>query len=245
MVPIFLRGGEGNDRLFADGNDTVEGGAGRDVLYVDDDNGITVDLGTTSIEVVRSGEGDDLFTYSEGNDENLNVRAGGGDDVVHGGAGRYTIHGNAGDDIILGGAGRDYLRGGAGDDTVTGGAGDDRIFGEAGSDTLTGGEGSDRFFCGSLLEGGDTITDFETGKDRFVFDEDAFGDAVDADGNIAFTVVDAEYDGTNEMGQAGFVYELNEDGGGTLYYDSDPEDPGYTTIAQTEGDIGATDIAVA
>ncbi len=107
-----LRGGEGDDRIHADGDDTaIEGGAGRDRLYVQGNDDMAVDLGAAGIEVVRSGAGDDNFTYSEGDGQNLNVRA------------------RAGDDLVEGGAGNDYLRGDAGDDVLTGNAGNDRLIG--------------------------------------------------------------------------------------------------------------------
>lgn len=60
---------------------------------------------------------------------------------------------------VLGTAGRDTLVGTAGDDVIEGGAG---------ADTLTGGAGRDDFVYNSLLDAGDTITDFTVGEDRLV-----------------------------------------------------------------------------
>ena len=43
------------------------------------------------------------------------------------------------------------------------------------------------------------------------------------------------YDGTNNTGQAAFIFAVDVDGdGGTLYYDSDSLDEGYTVIANVE-----------
>ncbi len=60
---------------------------------------------------------------------------------------------------LNGSAGRDILVGTAGDDVLTGGAG---------ADTLTGGGGRDRFVYASLLDGVDTLTDFQSGNDLLV-----------------------------------------------------------------------------
>ncbi|MFY8119184.1 MAG: type I secretion C-terminal target domain-containing protein, partial [Roseateles sp.] len=56
----------------------------------------------------------------------------------------------------------------AGRDTLVGTAGDDVIEGGAGADTLTGGAGRDDFVYNSLLDAGDTITDFSVAEDRLV-----------------------------------------------------------------------------
>ena len=61
-----------------------------------------------------------------------------------------TIDGGPGNDILFGGGGNDILVGGAGDDTLTGGSG--------GADST-----SDTFKYNTLAEGGDEITDFNTG----------------------------------------------------------------------------------
>lgn len=60
------------------------------------------------------------------------------------------------------------LTGGSGRDTLVGTAGDDVIEGGPGADTLTGGGGSNQFVYGSMLDAGDTITDFKPGIDSLV-----------------------------------------------------------------------------
>ncbi len=60
---------------------------------------------------------------------------------------------------FIGTSGRDTLVGTAGDDSITGGAG---------ADTLTGGAGRDQFIYNSVMDGIDTLTDFEAGIDRIV-----------------------------------------------------------------------------
>lgn len=61
--------------------------------------------------------------------------------------------------------------GGSGRDTIVGTAGDDVIEGGAGADTLTGGAGRDQFVYRSMLDAGDTITDFAVGEDVLVLSQ--------------------------------------------------------------------------
>ena len=56
-------------------------------------------------------------------------------------------------------AGRDVIRGSDGDDVIEGGPG---------ADMLTGGKGRDQFVYSSMLDAGDTITDFTVGEDTLV-----------------------------------------------------------------------------
>ncbi|MET0517367.1 MAG: ExeM/NucH family extracellular endonuclease [Burkholderiaceae bacterium] len=60
------------------------------------------------------------------------------------------------------------VTGSAGRDTLVGTDGDDVIEGGAGADTLTGGKGRDQFVYTSMLDAGDTITDFSVGEDTLV-----------------------------------------------------------------------------
>lgn len=60
---------------------------------------------------------------------------------------------------VTGTAGRDTLRGSVGDDILSGGPG---------ADTLTGYAGNDQFVYTSVLDGIDTLTDFQVGYDRIV-----------------------------------------------------------------------------
>ncbi|MEC4816333.1 MAG: M10 family metallopeptidase C-terminal domain-containing protein [Scytonema sp. PMC 1069.18] len=69
---------------------------------------------------------------------------------------------------ITGGDGNDNLSTGSGRDAIVGGAGDDTIVGGVGGDSLRGGEGNDQFVYTSLRDRGDTIHDFEVGKDHIV-----------------------------------------------------------------------------
>ncbi|MGS0758735.1 M10 family metallopeptidase C-terminal domain-containing protein, partial [Roseateles sp. GG27B] len=61
------------------------------------------------------------------------------------------------------------IKGTDGRDVIVGPDGDDVIEGGPGGDTLTGGKGRDQFVYSSVLDGGDTITDFTVGEDLLVF----------------------------------------------------------------------------
>jgi Ca2+-binding RTX toxin-like protein len=163
-VPLNISGGGGDDTLeggqSADtltggvGSDILRGGDGDDVICFDTaiaDNGpgVTLALGTSSIEIAYGGDGDDTI-YTSGS---LSV----------------TIHG---------GGGADTLSGGSGADTLFGGEGDDRIAGGLGDDTLSGGEGDDTFVFASSF-GKDIIVDFQAGAgtdDVLEFDNDVIAD---------------------------------------------------------------------
>ncbi len=86
-----------------------------------------------------------------------------GDDLLQGGSGKNTIHGDAGDDTIIGGNRNDLLYGYTGNDVISGGNGNDRLDGYIGNDTISGGGGRDTIYGGEnndQLDGGndnDTI----------------------------------------------------------------------------------------
>ncbi|MFM9267400.1 calcium-binding protein [Tychonema sp. BBK16] len=74
--------------------------------------------------------------------------------------------GLAGNDNIIGSNFGDRINGGDGDDTITGGGG---------VDVLNGGSGADIFAYTTTKEGGDKISDFKSGTDKFQFVTSAFG----------------------------------------------------------------------
>jgi Ca2+-binding RTX toxin-like protein len=78
-----------------------------------------------------------------------------------------TVTGGSGNDAITGGTLADSLVGGAGDDTITGGIGADNLTGGTGNDVFSfGTNGATTATMVSTSTVTDTITDFETGKDR-------------------------------------------------------------------------------
>lgn len=149
----LLYGNDGNDILLGDwvnaaidgnvvrldltqeGDDLLDGGAGRDTL-----------IGGGGHDVLQGGEGDDVLYGDLGG----YVPAGGepipeGNDVLEGGAGNDTIFGEGGDDTLIGGAGEDYLEGGAGDDVYVYNAGD-------GADTIVDTEGDNEVVFGAGVD---------------------------------------------------------------------------------------------
>ncbi|MBE9164710.1 calcium-binding protein [Tychonema sp. LEGE 06208] len=77
-----------------------------------------------------------------------------------------NFDGLGGDDNIVGSNFNDTIKGGDGNDTITGGLG---------LDVLSGGSGADLFVYATTKEGGDKITDFTFGVDKFQFAASEFG----------------------------------------------------------------------
>jgi Ca2+-binding RTX toxin-like protein len=118
--------------------------------------------------------------------------------------------------------------GGSGVDTINGGNGSDWIFGGGGADVLSGGNGgpansnADRFAFMSVLDGGDTITDFNIAEgDKFVLDAEGFG--LVAGATVAFST------GSEGLGSSGgLVYKS-----GQLYWDANGSVSGGQTLLAT------------
>src|SRR5262245_40448237 len=107
----------------------VTGGAGNDVLTMDETNG------GLPLATLDGGAGNDVLTGGAVAAAPGTLATG---DTLLGGAGDDTINGGAGDDFISGGAGNDTLFGGAGDDRFSWNPGDgnDTVDGQAGNDLL-------------------------------------------------------------------------------------------------------------
>jgi Ca2+-binding RTX toxin-like protein len=99
----LLSGGLGSDTLVGHGNDTLDGGAGKDWAdYSGAGNGVTVNLAAGTANA-----------GSQGSHTLLNI------EYVAGSAFADSITGSDGDDLILGGGGNDMLDGGAGTDLLS------------------------------------------------------------------------------------------------------------------------------
>lgn len=120
------------------------------------------------VETARSWngtDGDDTYTAT---DEGNNLRAGAGNDIVHGQGGNDRIFGGEGDDQLFGGDGNDVIYGDGGADVLDGGAGDDMLyaneFGDGSPDILRGGAGNDRYYISTGYQYGsspDTVIELE------------------------------------------------------------------------------------
>ena len=138
------------------GADAMAGGAGNDTYVVNH-------AGDTVTEALNGGTADTVqssINYTLGaNVERLTLTG----TAVSG-------SGNSLNNVITGNASNNTLRGNAGNDALNGGAGNDVLIGGAGSDRLTGGAGKDVFHFDSRL-GSDTITDFRSVDDTFLFSQ--------------------------------------------------------------------------
>jgi Ca2+-binding RTX toxin-like protein len=77
-----------------------------------------------------------------------------------------NIVGGGGNDVLTGSNLANLIDGGGGNDTLLGGDGDDTLTGGLGADVLTDGDGNDVFDYNSLADGGDMLTEFDTGVDK-------------------------------------------------------------------------------
>ncbi len=148
--------GHTNTNIADFGDDTIDGGAGSDVIYGLDGNdeliggaGNDTVLGGNGNDDMFAGAGIDSLNGEAGNDT---LQGGDGTDTLIGGSGNDSIHGyffgflpgfTSEADFLLGQDGNDTLDGGGGNDTLLGGTGDDLIFDEFGIDLLDGGSGND------------------------------------------------------------------------------------------------------
>jgi Ca2+-binding RTX toxin-like protein len=100
------------------------------------------------------------------------------------------------------------VNGGAGTQIIVGSAYADTLTGGAGTDNLTGGAGNDWFRYNATNEGTDTITDFVSGTDKFLFEDTAFSNAATFTSNATGTAIGAN---------AQFIYNTST---GAISYDS-------------------------
>jgi Ca2+-binding RTX toxin-like protein len=166
-----LNGGAGNDILFIDNLDVFNGGSGIDYAILESTGGATFNLAGLGIEVFVGNVGNDVINAA-GVPDAMGIYGFGGADFITGGNGASqlfgqdgndTIQGGNSNDVILGGADADFINGGLGDDLILGEAGADTVLGSLGADTLWGGAGLDtfRFQTGDLSPGvQDIIADF-------------------------------------------------------------------------------------
>lgn len=157
------------------GNDTVDGGGGKDLVRYDRAgvDAVNVDLTTGTSTGTWWGQ---AFVHSLTNIENVRGSRDAGD-VLIGNAKANKLEGRGGDDVLVGKKGKDFLQGDAGNDILSGGRGRDTLIGGVGDDKLTGGKLKDVFvFDGTQDEGRDRITDFQDGLDRIRIEGESFAD---------------------------------------------------------------------
>jgi Ca2+-binding RTX toxin-like protein len=167
-----IKGGEGDDRLTGGPNSTgiesIEGGAGNDVMIWNNGDGDDSDVGGDGVDETQfnNGTADDVMDVApvgggahhfhrvgagididmSADTERLNINAFSGNDSLVSAPGTTvatTVDAGSGNDTITTGDGTDLIQGGTGLDTLSGGAGADRIVGNQGNDTDNGGAGDD------------------------------------------------------------------------------------------------------
>ena len=184
----LVAAGEGDNSVAAgDGDNSITAGSGRDIIELGDGDN-TVDAGEGNNDLtagdgnntVTTGAGIDILALGDGDNT---VDAGDGDNTVTVGTGSNSVTTGAGADTVtvlaaevgVAPAGGNLIKVGAGDDVVTASGGDDVIFGGFGVDVLSGGAGADSFHYAERDESysiyQDRITDFESGIDQIVIEE--------------------------------------------------------------------------
>ncbi len=211
--PLNLLAAAGGDELQGkDGDEIIFG----DVLFTDDlasAEGLPTNggAGWEVFERLENGEGntaswdrDDTIAYIRANAVALSEES---EDSQ--GEGR-----TGGDDIISGGAGNDLIFGQEGDDVINGGSGNDELYG---------GSGADAFLYEALLDGLDTIKDFDLSE----------GDLLDI--SALLTQYNPIQDSIND-----FVFKTENAGDTTISIDENGSGniANATAIAMLEGITG-------
>lgn len=155
------------------------------------------------------------------------------------GAAGIWIAGNELGNLIAGNKAGNSIEGKAGNDWIYGGYGNDKLTGGTGVDHLNGGAGSDKYNYMNALEGGDTITFFDT-SDYFCFSSSAYGNL--AIGTLSSANFRAGSNNTAIDSNDYFLFRTTDD---TLWYDSDGNGSGGVVLiadltnnfALTAGDI--------
>jgi trimeric autotransporter adhesin len=150
---------DGSDRLDGGaGADTLVGGTGDDIYYVDNVSDAVVELSGQGSDTVKSSVNHTLAA----NVDNLMLTgsavSGTGNDLAN------LIMGNSGNNILDGGASTDSLRGSAGADTLIGGLGNDLLDGGAGNDTyrFSRGDGQDSIWESDTTVGNQDVLSFDS-----------------------------------------------------------------------------------
>lgn len=103
------------------------------------------------------------------------------------------------------------ITGTSGRDVITGTSSNDRIIGLQGADTITGGGGNDQFVYTNIRDRGDTITDFEVGKDNIVFTQ-LLDSLVTGGYNGANAIVDGYVKVVQGNSASNFSVQIDADG---------------------------------
>lgn len=172
--------------------------------------------------VLDGGAGDDVVSVDDDVALGASIIGGTGDDVLDGGSGNDTIEGGAGWDTIDGAGGDDLLRGGDEADVFTSLAGHDTVHGDSGGDDrdvlIVAGKGDLTLTNSAFMMGGTEVETFDSIEEVSVTGGD-FDDVIDAS---AFTGGPATLYGSGgndkliSASSGGML--IGEDGNDTLIY---------------------------
>ncbi|MGL4637480.1 MAG: M10 family metallopeptidase C-terminal domain-containing protein [Beijerinckiaceae bacterium] len=165
----ILYGGDGNDFLYIDEQDFMNGGAGYDAVYIQTIVGTVLNVGLSQVEFVVGYTGNDVLNGSTST-VTVALLGGGGADVLRGGSANDYLYIDSLDTVVDAGGGNndvivvyndnngvtlditaanaEYVIGGNGGDILNaaGSAIAVSIQGGAGADTITGGNASDYLY---------------------------------------------------------------------------------------------------
>jgi Ca2+-binding RTX toxin-like protein len=138
------------------GSVVIEGGAGDDMLIVDEAFGKfvpTLMIGGAGSDVLIGGSAGDVLVGDSGRDAGKEcARSGALAGVANGVLNSDKDNSAAGDDVLIGNGGDDYLFGGRGCDVILGGDGDDYLDGGLGDNILIGDAGQDHIHAQSVTD---------------------------------------------------------------------------------------------
>ncbi|WP_323905259.1 type I secretion C-terminal target domain-containing protein [Aeromonas caviae] len=186
-----VNGGAGNDILFGDAINTDYlpwGAAGNPAKPTDWVNGKGLD-GLTQFLTLKNGYAPstvELYEYIKDNAKSFDVAGDtrGGHDKLYGGLGDDILFGQGGNDELSGDAGNDTLYGGTGNDILSGGLGNDILIGGAGNDILMGDAGADTFtWLKGDTEAGKVAKDYIVDFSKSEGDKLDLSDLLDSDGS--------------------------------------------------------------
>lgn len=188
-------GNQGNDSLVGTGAGvTLYGGQDNDsIVSSGADSYLSGDKGSDTL-ILGEGATNNTLMGGEGNDS-LYARNGGGGNLLMAVEGDNVLVAGSADDTLMGGSGDDFLTGsGEGDTLRADSPGVDTLEGFWGADSLIGTAGAaDAFLFSSILDArdgvpeenplptdgtattGDTITSFESGRDKIYLNLSGFG----------------------------------------------------------------------
>jgi Ca2+-binding RTX toxin-like protein len=162
----IINGGIGDDIIDGGfGNDTIDGGAGNDTLRIS----------RPQSKIALTKQSNSSYLLQDLSDVSLGIDVLKSIETIEFSDGTIQLDTKT---EILGTSGRDEL---------TGTSNSDYIIGLQGADKLTGDGGNDQFVYTNIRDRGDTITDFEVGKDNIVLTQ------------LLDSLVTGGYNGTNAI----------------------------------------------